>query len=324
MEKSKGKSIIIAIIGIIILLIALILLLLNNKPTDKVKVDNGLGLTLDSSAVSQSTSLKTTTSLGVNIIATENATINGKVAAYNNPIIPKGFKAVNDGAIWPVDWNTGLVIEDALGNQFVWVPVDGANVKYEKWDGEVKVAQVQAGTTVDDTLPAGILETNQITKYGGFYIARYEAGKENTATLVSKKGATVWGSISYSDSKTKAEAMYNTETVKSSLVTGRQWDTTMKWIKNLNTVSVTDSSAWGNYNSTLKVTGYSESWKAKNIYDLAGNTFEWTNEIYDTYSISRGGYYYVTGNVYPAVFRIKYYPGSVSDLVSFRIALYIL
>jgi hypothetical protein len=303
---------------------------------NSVSVQNNTTATLSTNpATSAMTSASATTlpptiasesvaTVPVNMIATENATINGKKAAYNNPIIPKGFKAINDGTTWPADWNAGLTIEDASGNQFVWVPVDGTNVPYQKWDGEVKVTQVQSNSTIDDTLPVGINETSQISQYGGFYIARYEAGKEKATTLVSKKGSLVWVSISYPDAKAKAEAMFNTESVKSSLITGRQWDSTMRWIKNMNTVSVTDSSAWGNYNSTIKTTGFNESWKAKNIYDLAGNAFEWTSEKTDTFSISRGGYYYVTGNVYPAVFRIKYSPASVSEIVSFRVALFVI
>ncbi len=48
--------------------------------------------------------------LGVNVIATANSTVNGQDTSYSNPIIPKGFKAINDGTKWPTDWNKGLVI----------------------------------------------------------------------------------------------------------------------------------------------------------------------------------------------------------------------
>lgn len=38
-----------------------------------------------------------------------------------------------------------------------------------------------------------------------------------------------------------------------------------------------DSSNWGNCKSgKIKVTGYDEEWTANNIYDFAGNVYEWT------------------------------------------------
>jgi Tfp pilus assembly protein PilE len=274
----------------------------------------------------------TASGLGVYAIATTNTTVNGAMASYSNPIIPVGFKAINDVAIWPTDWNKGLIIEDASGNQFVWVPVDGTNVPYAKWC----TTGTSYTTTTDDTLPAGIAsEVSQITKYGGFYIARFEAGKESTATLVSKKLATVWSDINKTDSKLKAEAMYTTTQVKSGLVTGIQWDTVMKWIQNSGK-SVVDSRAWGNHSDSIapanvgfgvkRATGYNEFWKANNIYDLAGNTFEWTNELAftGTSAVTRGGYYTVSGSATPAAIRNAYAPANLYPSLSFRTVLYIL
>ena len=53
-----------------------------------------------------------------------------------------------------------------------------------------------------------------------------------------------------------------------------------------------------------QVTGYSEHWKANNIYDLAGNCYEWTQEVCDiNYRAFRGGFCYNSGT--PASFRYK-------------------
>ncbi|MDD2376224.1 MAG: hypothetical protein PHD15_03185 [Clostridia bacterium] len=233
--------------------------------------------------------LKIPSIVAVNVIATENSTLDGKFSEYNNPIIPKGFKAIEDGTVWPTNWNTGLVIEDASGNQFVWVPVDGINVSYAKWC--ITGIEYNDSLIADDILPVGIInERNQIEKYGGFYIGRYEAGKDGT-TLVSKKNAIVWSDINYINSKAKAEAMYSTDEVKSGLLTGTEWDTTLEWIQDSGK-SVINNTAWGNFNDSVnpanvtgagnqQVTGYSEYWKANNIYDLAGNFWEWTNECYN-------------------------------------------
>lgn len=46
-----------------------------------------------------------------------------------------------------------------------------------------------------------------------------------------------------------------------------------------------------------KTTGYSEDWKTNNIYDMAGNNYEWTVEKSDSSYVIRGGQYYNTGNV---------------------------
>ena len=48
-----------------------------------------------------------------------------KYAKYDEPYIPEGFTYTKGS------WNTGYVITDELGNQFVWVPcvIDQARVK---------------------------------------------------------------------------------------------------------------------------------------------------------------------------------------------------
>ena len=274
----------------------------------------------------------------INVIAEQNSTFNGKVAAYNNPIIPKDFKAVNttdtNWANLSVDFNKGLVIEDATGNQFVWVPVDKNNVEYKKWC-TTGIVWDNAGIS-DDTLPEGVTnEVDQINDYGGFYIGRYEAGNA-AGILVTKKNASIWRSINYTNSKIKAELMYTTPVVKSGLVTGKQWDTTMEWMKDSGKNVLTDSSTWGNYYLALfpanvpgagspQLSGFSEFWKANNIYDFAGSVFEWTNEIYATNRISRGGAEWATGAGYPAACRYNGYPStSTSTCLGFRVVLYIL
>ena len=70
----------------------------------------------------------------INSIAEVNSTIDGNVPCYYNPVIPAGFKAINKEQDTTIDemakWGernaylSGLVIEDAKGNQFVWIPVE--------------------------------------------------------------------------------------------------------------------------------------------------------------------------------------------------------
>ena len=234
----------------------------------------------------------------VNIeIKTKNRTINGNKSTYNNPIIPVGFKPLEtDVATWedknkdgsPDGWNDGLVIQDDVGNEFVWVPVDGTTVSYAKWCtkgfayNNVKIADVL------NELPSGVNENTQIQKYGGFYIGRYEAGtpdgtdstRTNDAGIpLVQKGKNVWTNISYTNANTSAKMLYNNLNVKSGLLTGTMWDTVCKWISNAG-INVDDSRTWGNYKdsqepanvtgyASKQMTGFSEYWKAKNIYDLS-------------------------------------------------------
>jgi len=211
--------------------------------------------------------------------SSQNRTLSGKTTgfSYKNPIIPKGFIASNDGAGWYyIDdaqtevkgWNDGLVIEDELGNQFVWVPVDGDNVKYEKRDNDDGFVSVNDTETYISAYPDGITteveEKASVEKYSGFYVARYEAGldrEENDVynsgdstpldkvdIPVSKYGIKVWDSIDFSNAINSSKKMINTENVKSALITGTAWDTITSWFEKSN-IDIKTTNIWGTYRS---------------------------------------------------------------------------
>ena len=248
--------------------------------------------------------------------------------------IPKGF-TYKEGAK-----DTGLVIQDGNENEFVWVPATESTYRKD-------TSFPGATPTGDDTLPNGITdETADVVKYGGFYIGRYEAGipegdtspSNKTGIPVSKKGAIVWSNINYTNAKANAESMISNEYVQTGLLTGKAWDTTCYWIedslKSINkSASLTDSRYYGNYYNSLapanenrgtkRTAGFSENWMVKNIYDLAGNVFEWTSEAYSSDFISRGGGYAPDGSQCPVSCRSSFSTSVANDGIGFRPRLYI-
>ena len=157
-----------------------------------------------------------------------------------------------------------------------------------------------------------------ISKYGGFYIGRYELSEAG----VQKDKATLTNTNWYNLYK-KCKELNASEKVETRMIWGCQWDTTMNWLissgaKTSNEVN-TDSSSWGNYQGTsvkaddgttkIKESGTREKLNtgkttftmANNIYDLAGNVWEWTQEADDTGGRAfRGGDYGGGGFVAPA------------------------
>ena len=75
----------------------------------------------------------------------------------------------------------------------------------------------------------------------------------------------------------------------------------------------------------LVTTGTSEKNKVMNIYDIAGNVYEWTLEKTDRDSLpcaQRGGDVYDTGSGSPAAKRNNYYTSSAYYYIGFRVTLW--
>ncbi len=105
------------------------------------------------------------------------------------------------------------------------------------------------------------------------------------------------------------------------MIWGIQWDLACDFIsKKGEQKSITNSTTWGNYSDSIgdaaimdgktkkygikQVTGYSEYWKANNIYDLAGNCVEGSQEGIGTSArVSRGGLCNSSGASAPAAVR---------------------
>ena len=349
--------------------------------------------------------------IDINKIAIKNATITGFSYKYNNPVIPKGFKAVEDGASWKKNngkiegWDKGLVIEDKNGNQFVWVPVkDGVqangiyekneDVAYKRWHIYKEGGMENVGgfvfsieDTSEDELPEGVTnEEEQIMKYGGFYIGRYETGIEENdfmklydlkegyeeynvdtknnqsdSTPVIKSNSQLWNFIEYENAKKVSEKMYKTDSVISGLMTGRQFDTILRWAETSG-YDLENPITWGNFYDTteLEYTGrhasylrrYSVDWKTKDygikkedkivitspggvkqakmneIYDIVGNVFEFTTDILTDgrYSLIRGGTAAYGGKKLESPYPATCYSvgAQLHYVIGFRVVLYIL
>ena len=207
----------------------------------------------------------------------------------------------------------------------------------------------------------GINDNNQniesVNKYGGFYIGRFEAGDQNYVgdseriyrqenidrELEVKKGIMAYMEVTFDEALVEANSMYSdNEAVISQVISGAGWDRTMNWLIETGAKSkyevYLDSSTWGNYNNSVgnaaidsgwnnydAITGKSEYWKINNIYDLAGNCEEMTQEATTEKMITRGGSVsgYCNG-YYPAGMRFSEWDREKRDEeISFRVQLFI-
>ena len=195
---------------------------------------------------------------------------------------------------------------------------------------------------------------------GGFFVGRYEAGcatqrtssnKTTAQTVLVQKDKFVYNYVPWGASLTSIENASNVKGavklaremypasnanygVVSHLMYGIQWDSILRFIAD-ETNNVTSSTSWGNYNDStgaaatnsgsLQTTGKNEAWKVKNMYDIAGNTQEWTMEEASSYCrIVRGGRYGSSGGSGGASIRqggVR--PDFTYDYLSFRPVLYI-
>ena len=205
-----------------------------------------------------------------------------------------------------------------------------------------------------------------VQKNKGFYIARFEAGDGDATEartsvtperkVVSKRGAYVYTYVPWGASDNNigpltvdnievpgavylSKKMYSgSESVVSTLCYGVEWDAIMNFVSDADH-NIKDSRSWGNYmdstdaaavdSGAVQTCGKNEAWKAKNIYDLAGNVYEVTMEKFiGTGAEHRGGGFQFdcTGTVGSASSRFSgvYDPAFIdSESVGFRVALYI-
>ena len=236
-------------------------------------------------------------------------------------------------------------------NQFVWIPV-ASEADYQRdfsypsyYEGESETTP-EGSTFTDERgyLPDGIkpetensennetAERTAVLKYNGFYIGRYEAGKENETTVVSKQNATVYTNKTQTEFKDIAKTMYfnSNGSVKSALSSGIQWDMVMHFVdqkmdgtgnKKFD-VRVYDSTRHNQ--SGVTETGKNNNDRVQNIYDLEGNCYEWVAEKNNTSIpfVDRGGDYNDGSNIRASQRNSS--NDNASSHSTFRSALYIM
>ena len=186
-----------------------------------------------------------------------------------------------------------------------------------------------------------------VVKYGGFYIGRYETGDLNKEQAVVVKGNTNISSQTWYTMYKKCKEIEESNTVRTGMIWGNQFDSTLMWLIESGEKTkeeINNSTSWGNYNnatfeyinssgstvtknegsSTRIPSGSSEYTKANNIYDLAGNVYDWTMEANSSNNrVLRGGTYGSTGSGNPARARGDNYPTYSYNRYGCRATLYI-
>ena len=231
----------------------------------------------------------------------------------NDVTIPGGFHIAEDSG---TKIEEGIVIEDEIGNQFVWIPVGEYNVTTsinaagKLTNNLSRRTFTEAGATEvngDDAINTdfyGEGNENSVAKEqiegfktsattnGGFYIGRYEAGTEVERTSSSDEltmplvqaNKNVYVYVTRDQAKTQAEAMYSENSyVTSELISSYAWDTTLNFICQTNEegylLSTTTDNTYGNIGTrTKELTGTYEADNYSNIHDILGNCYEWTTE----------------------------------------------
>ena len=137
---------------------------------------------------------------------------------------------------------------------------------------------------------------------GGYYIARFEASG-TTEKVTSKYNQKVLVGITQPNAAKAAREMYgevkeNNELVYASdLVNSYAWDTTIIFIQTYSTETDASSYASKNKSTSFSKTGINND-KYCNIWDMSGNTCEWTTEYSTVFGNGmvdlhgcRGGFY---------------------------------
>ena len=238
--------------------------------------------------------------------------------------------------------NQKVVGTDLLGNQYVWIPCttdsSSSDLQYARTEWGVEVDGADNSRAIKDELTLtdssvtysdadtanGInadvskeivaqikAEKTSVAKYGGYYIGRYEVGK-NGDTAVVKYNQTPYAEITWSTAYGLAKRIITNSEATSYLCSSYAWDTAVNFIQNNSTAKNYATSIEGfngNWNpqavkdpsgNVIKPAGTSQQLNTGlttqfcNIFDIGGNEAEFTTELNPGTSetvVLRGGNY---------------------------------
>ena len=266
--------------------------------------------------------------------------------------------------------NKGLVISDSRGNEYVWISctVDSSSNKLQykrtEWgvekdgtdnsraikdeltlkDIDVTYSKTDTDNGINEEISKEIVaqinaEKESIKKYGGYYIGRYEVGKDNK-TAVIKAEQEPYVNIKWSKAYELAKGIGGGEGATTYLCSSYSWDTAINFIQNTT-----------GKNYATSIIGFNGNWKSQevkdssgkvikpvntaqrlntglttalcNIYDMGGNVGEFTTELNPGTSetvVLRGGNH--NGNV-PAGNRSDNISGTATSHYGFRATLFL-
>ena len=266
--------------------------------------------------------------------------------------------------------NKGLVVSDSRGNEYVWISctVDSSSNKLQykrtEWgvekdgtdnsraikdeltlkDIDVTYSKTDTDNGINEEISKEIVaqinaEKESIKKYGGYYIGRYEVGKDNK-TAVIKAEQEPYVNIKWSKAYELAKGIGGGEGATTYLCSSYSWDTAINFIQNTT-----------GKNYATSIIGFNGNWKSQevkdssgkvikpvntaqrlntglttalcNIYDMGGNVGEFTTELNPGTSetvVLRGGF-----NNYnsPAGYRWDSYSGVAYSRYGFRATLFL-
>ena len=266
--------------------------------------------------------------------------------------------------------NKGLVISDSRGNEYVWISctVDSSSNKLQykrtEWgvekdgtdnsraikdeltlkDIDVTYSKTDTDNGINEEISKEIVaqinaEKESIKKYGGYYIGRYEVGKDNK-TAVIKAEQEPYVNIKWSKAYELAKGIGGGEGATTYLCSSYSWDTAINFIQNTT-----------GKNYATSIIGFNGNWKSQevkdssgkvikpvntaqrlntglttalcNIYDMGGNVGEFTTELNPGMSetvVLRGGF---NNHDSPAGYRWDYVSGSAYSNSGFRATLFL-
>ena len=192
--------------------------------------------------------------------------------------------------------NKGLVISDSRGNEYVWISctVDSSSNKLQykrtEWgvekdgtdnsraikdeltlkDIDVTYSKTDTDNGINEEISKEIVaqinaEKESIKKYGGYYIGRYEVGKDNK-TAVIKAEQEPYVNIKWSKAYELAKGIGGGEGATTYLCSSYSWDTAINFIQNTT-----------GKNYATSIIGFNGNWESQEVKDSSGKVIKPVN-----------------------------------------------